>query len=317
MSHSENTAKGHIDCEAALSVYAAAAASCGGSQLLPFVSFNDSHLPSSFPSSFLAAHAAFCIKDGEAPQIPDYLVTGHDVSSAKSTSTRQPGGAITFEQGLDSSTEVASQKVSGKLCSFQCKALRRTLDFQKLQGIDLNSMENPLIEYLKQSQLDNAVPPQKDESPDSKLTKEGGKHQRDQQPTRTSAEALRNPLLAEDGEIPVETAPSPIAGSASQSQDKTGGRKVSGELNNPLLDELHSGEIKTPANRCSTELPAKLDDSEAPAVKRKRGLNSAAMRHKNLEQVSNECIGNVSSCLQRSSDFVHPYLGSELASLPQ
>lgn len=319
MNHLEDKADSCTDADAALSVYAAAAASCDGPQLLPFVRFNDSHLPSSFPSNFLAAHAAFCTKDGEAPQVPDYLVMSRDVLTARSKSTSAPEDTVTPVQGSASSTEITAQNVGGKLCSFQCRALRRTLDFQRQQGVDVNSIQNPLIEYLKESQSDNASPSQNDEALYSKLTRERRKHQSGQQPNGTTAGAFANPLLAEDAAIPVKTAPLPAAEGASEDKSKTWMCNGSGELENPLLDEIQGEEIKTPANRCYTEMPGKASDSEPPAAKRKRGLNSAAMRHKNLEQVSNEFMGNVSPYHVRlSRDFVQPLLEewtSEAASI--
>lgn len=295
MDSSQSSSQGGEGAEEALAAYTAAAASCDGPQLLPFVRFNHAHLPSTLPSTFLGAHAAFCIRDGEAPQVPDYLMAGLSAQSEQfpsdcaSLALTEPDATAVLRMG--SGAEKAESSIGGPK-RLQRKACRRAFDFLQQRGFDFTSFKSPLIDSLFLSPSDDVPSPPRVNTLDSNVNTGGDACQEGQRAT------LASQLLpdAADAAAGVEAAASAAAEIAPPSKGGTGKRKEYPLLDNPLLDDVQDGDVHAPATDCQGASLDKPCNSEAPAAKRKRGLNTAAMRHKNLEQVSNECAGSVSTC---------------------
>ncbi|KAL8453638.1 hypothetical protein Emed_000773 [Eimeria media] len=266
-----------------LSAYEAAAASCGAPPLAPFVRYNNQHLPSSFPSEFLAVHAAFCIKDGEAPQVPDYLLTGssakplsvtEQVTSNEPLSVKPTGSdATSAKNGSE-----ADRGVGLGRRSFQFKALRRALEFQLPGGVDFKSFKNPLVDYVMQSASTDVSSAADADALSSKATQTNDKRAV-HTPEPRSADSSLNPLLSDTTDLK----------DVAQHNHETGKRKGSGLVENPLLQGIgDSSSREQSVGSSDATSNEKLRDSEEVQVKKRRGLNTAAMRQKNVAQVMNE-----------------------------
>lgn len=82
------------ECNSYLNAYKKAAQVCGAPPLPPFVVYHTEHLPSVFPAETLCTHAAFCLRTGEAPQVPDYIAatcSSVDANSEPQVSETMPG----------------------------------------------------------------------------------------------------------------------------------------------------------------------------------------------------------------------------------
>lgn len=299
-----------------MSAYAEAASSCDGPQLMPFVRFNDSHLPSAFPSPFLAAHAAFCIKDGEAPQVPDYLFTGLDTPAAKSTPT--PGGE---HQPVDTGKEDSEQAncvklFSGQAKSFQWRALRRAFEFQRLRGFEVKALSSPLVEYVLRSSLNDTLPSVADPSESTPSTGDV-RSQVGQQTDVQPSDSLNNLLVSALVDASASASVSEAKFPASHRKGGTGKRKESQVSENPLLEDARDSITRTSVGIDESVSLAEAGSSDAPSTKKRRGLNTAAMRQKNLEQVSNECKGTVSCQAKLFALLENSELADWLCELPQ
>ncbi|KAL8424947.1 hypothetical protein Efla_007249 [Eimeria flavescens] len=292
-----------------LCAYAAARASCDGPQLPPFVKFNEHHLPSEFPSEFLAAHAAFCLKDGEAPQVPDYLVTDIDTTcSSSSCASEKETRALPSSSGTpDVKTQQddnVQQKSNGQAGasgrrSFQYRALRRALEFRLPGHSGFESLKTPLIEFVMQASSDNVHASQAactSSSADSEK-----KAARKDAPSNGS---LCNPLMADTAEAPDSmlhpSSKDGVAAPIVHSSHEEGGRTGSGVTDNPLLEARGDGDVQQGATGEDAAAKRELRSSEEVFTRKRRGLSTAAMRQKNLEQVSRECQGN-NLCLSQAA----------------
>ncbi|KAL8446606.1 hypothetical protein Emag_004713 [Eimeria magna] len=282
-----------------LSAYEAAASSCGAPPLAPFVSYNNGHLPSSFPSEFLAVHAAFCIKDGEAPQVPDYLVAGSDATTSKVSSVNEQ---LTSIQPLDvkpaaSEATIASNGFEADKGlglgrrSFQFKALRRALEFQLPGGTDFKSFKSPLIDYVMQSASADSSSGLAAGSLSSKDTQATGKvaaHTLEHGP----ADSSLNPLLSDTRDFRGVAPTVEGKNMLHQYNYEAGKRSGSDLVENPLLRGIEERSTEHSIGSSEATPNDKLCGSEEVSVKKRRGLNTAAMRQKNVAQVMSESQGN-------------------------
>lgn len=302
-----------------MSIYTTASATCDGPALPSFVRFNESHLPSAFPPVFLAAHAAFCLKDGEAPQVPDYLAA---CSSAPSSNDNASSALKPLEYSSvhknDESVIPSESNINQKItpCShypatkpLQRKALRRTVDFLRQQNFDFSCLNSSiLMDYGVTREASAASTPSSGTNAAESREKEG--EQRQQQ---AAAKAPLSLPLCNKGESdapgaaqkdPSEpsssnsvatdaaagAADASVAAATQQNCSKFAHHGAAQDLGNPLLDsseDTNSGIAEAPAAVAAREVL-----SEPSACKKRRGLNTAALRHKNLEQVTNECAAS-------------------------
>lgn len=297
-----------------LCTYIAASASCDGPPLPSFVRFNDSHLPSAFPRVFLAAHAAFCVKDGEAPQVPDYLVSGRsDRLGAAASPFLKSNASEPLTSHVDVSTSSESNNGPNPTGDAQIptpkplqqKALRCTVAFLRQQNFDFSSAPSILM----------GAGVTMDDYADSTL---GGRANSDAEKIKVAARPQA--ALAEGGSIPSNKpeydAASSAPGGTSQPpytpsvavndaalgpangatdpqtcNSESAKQGSNPDLGNPLLEVAEEEQRKPETISASNEREVPIESS---ACKKRKGLNTAAMRHKNLEQVSNECAGSVS-----------------------
>ncbi|XP_026192940.1 tRNA-dihydrouridine(47) synthase [NAD(P)(+)]-like [Cyclospora cayetanensis] len=288
-----------------LSVYSAAASSCDGPQLPPFVHFNRSHLPSDLPRSFLEAHAAFCLKDGEAPHVPDYLWTVGESPRSQMTlcrsSTEQaeeraestPSSASQFENEAPSG---GSHVCTWKQKHLQFRALRRAVEFLKQEKqLKFNTYTSSPLHYLLHLTNGEGVP--SNTSKDREACGGSGTvddiHGGASSSEFVASADISSPNIpfsairaAGDLACAVKTTP--------QSREGVGKRKEIPGLANPLLDAVKddSGSLSSSASTGEPSESHKNSVCEVQGSKKRRGLNTAAMRHKNIENISRECAGN-------------------------